>query len=131
MKHLLICLLALTSFSCEEETEEIDMIAGNWEWVESYGGWSGNHKYTPENTGGSYLVSISPNYLFKKYRNDTLIMESRFTIEATGYENNKYIKFDDEESYYIGYNYQLTSKNSLTLSLKLTDSGSEYYSRLK
>lgn len=128
MKRILLCALIIFCFSCEEETNEIDLISGKWEWVRSWYGFA-NHMYTPENTGNSEMIIITSDYIFKKYVNDTLIIESNFTINETETEyQNKYIDLNDN---YSIYSYELFSKDSLKLILRVTDGTVDYYHRVQ
>ncbi len=128
MKRILFGILIIFCFSCEEETNEIDFITGKWEWVRSWYGFAG-HMYTPENTGISEIILITSDYTFKKYINDTLIIESGFTIKEPdpGYKR-RYIDFDND---FTSYSYELFSKDSLKLMLRVTDGMTEYYHRVQ
>lgn len=128
MKRILLGVLIIFCFSCEKETNETNLIFGKWEWVRSWYGFA-NHMYTPENTGNSETIIITSDYIFKKYVNDTLIIESNFTINEPepGYQS-KYIDFD---SAFLSYSYELFSKDSLKLIASITDGTVDYYHRVQ
>lgn len=69
-----IALLFVTA--CSKENEEFDIqkkITGKWDWIESYGGFTGTAHYTTENTGDERsLVFLDNNTTYVILNNDTI-----------------------------------------------------------
>jgi len=54
-------------------------ILGEWEWVESFGGFAGEHR-TPESVGYTKKYVFRPDHTFLQYRDDTLVVRRKYRI---------------------------------------------------
>ena len=61
----LIVLFGIVIVSCSNDNEDAiqQAILGKWNWIESYGGFTGNMHYTPENTGKEKQLIFKDNGL--------------------------------------------------------------------
>lgn len=78
-KLLLISLISLTIFSCEKEDTNLSGLIGKWNWVSSTGGIAGI-TYTPKSIGYTKTIEFTGDSIFRLYRNDTLIVESKYQL---------------------------------------------------
>jgi hypothetical protein len=77
--RLLVLLILLAAIACEKDKiQPTYEIYGEWNWMKSYGGFTGHDLQTPENTGVSKIFSF--------LRNDTVIItENADTTLRTSY----------------------------------------------
>jgi hypothetical protein len=54
-------------------------LPGEWDWLISSGGIAGA-TYTPESVGYSEHIAFTSDSIFRMYRNDSLIMETRYHV---------------------------------------------------
>ncbi len=92
---LLCCLLPF--FSCKKESDCSKPIGiqGEWEWVQSFGGFGG-WKQTPESEGYRIRLEID-DLRYREYKNDSLILESPYDLVMrpdSVWDTNTYIEFE-------------------------------------
>jgi hypothetical protein len=78
-KVLSVYLFLLLTISCKKDCTSI---IGTWEWTQSVGGISTTID-TPETTGEKIIISFSADSIYREYRNNSLIAESKFTLART------------------------------------------------
>jgi hypothetical protein len=77
-----ICLSFLMCAGCGKKGAEpdfADRILGAWEWIESFGGFAGEHR-TPESVGYTKTYVFRPDSTFLEFRNDSLIFRAKYSI---------------------------------------------------
>ncbi len=82
-----ILILALTvgfmnSYCKQEKIDDGDCttkIIGKWNWIKSCGGFAGGCN-TPESTHSKIVIEFTKDSVFKKYKNDTLLIETTFKV---------------------------------------------------
>jgi len=85
IKQLSILIMCLSVFMCAgsgRQSAEPDIshrIVGEWEWVESFGGFAGEHR-TPESVGYTKTYVFRPDHTFLQYRDDTLFSTRKYRI---------------------------------------------------
>jgi hypothetical protein len=83
MRLLVYTLFALNVFcavSCKKEsTIHPAGINGKWRWVKSVGGIAGS-TLTPQSTGNNFRDEFYADSTFKRFENDSLISQGRFSI---------------------------------------------------
>ena len=84
--YFLLLFIGITLVSCsnDDDNNAADAptsarIIGNWNWIASYGGF-GNWTYTPESTGDTQRLEITPTTI-KTYINNELVSGTNYTIE--------------------------------------------------
>jgi hypothetical protein len=78
----IICLSFLMCAGHAKRLAEPDLslrIVGEWEWVESFGGFAGEHR-TPESVGYTKTYVFRPDHTFLQYRDDTLFSTRKYKI---------------------------------------------------
>jgi hypothetical protein len=78
----IICLSFLMCAGLDKRPAEPDLshqILGEWEWVESFGGFAGEHR-TPESVGYTKTYVFRPDHTFLQYRDDTLFSTRKYKI---------------------------------------------------
>lgn len=85
IKELGILVISLCFFMCAgsgKRLDEVDLyhrLFGEWEWVESFGGFAGEHR-TPETEGYTKTYVFRPDHTFLQYRDDTLFSTRKYKI---------------------------------------------------
>jgi len=83
MKPYLFALAVLILFgvsSCKKEQQQpFGSVVGKWRWVKSVGG-IGGLTLTPQSTGNNLRDEFYADSTFKRYENDSLIVQSNFSI---------------------------------------------------
>jgi hypothetical protein len=77
-----ICLSFLMCAGRGKKGAEPDLfhsILGEWEWVESFGGFAGEHR-TPESVGYTKTYVFRADHTFLQYRNGTLVVSRKYRI---------------------------------------------------
>jgi hypothetical protein len=70
-------------------------VNGEWEWVQSAGGFGG-WTLNPESEGFQIKLVID-DFMYREYKNDSLIFESQYDLEIrpdTFFNTNTYISFE-------------------------------------
>lgn len=128
---VLICLIALCVFSCKKETVYPIDIIGKWDWIRSSGGIGGS-TYTPEITGEKIVLEFTSDSVFRKYINDTLKIESKFSIIDSetifSIEKTKVIKYGNIS---IRQSFSFESPQLLTLHDEIYDGYANEYRRIE
>ena len=66
--------------SCKKDSPQPSLsIMGKWRWVQSVGG-IGGFTLTPKSTGNNFRDEYYPDSTFKRFENDLLISQDRFSI---------------------------------------------------
>lgn len=129
-RNLLFSVLIVLFFTaCEEEPDSLTRLVGRWEWINSFGGFAGA-TYTPELTGDSIILEFTSESIYRKYFNDTLIIECKFFINDT-ILYNKSVKIINYEQGMIQQFYQLESSDKLILTDCCADCFVSTYKRIK
>lgn len=85
IKQLVIPIICLSVFMCAgsgRRVAEPDLarkIIGEWEWVESFGGFAGEHR-TPETEGYTKTYVFRADHTFLHYRDGTLVFSAEYRI---------------------------------------------------
>jgi len=85
IKQLSILIMCLSVFMCagsRKRLDEVDLyhrLLGEWEWVESFGGFAGEHR-TPESEGYTKRYYFSPYRVFLQYGDDSLVFAAEYRI---------------------------------------------------
>lgn len=81
LKYLIV-LFSIVIVSCSNEDEETihQTILGKWNWIESYGGFSGNMRYTPENTSVEKQLIFKDNGVVDLISNTDTVYDTRYFI---------------------------------------------------
>ena len=80
-----ILVIGLCFFMCAgnagrlAEPDLAHKIVGEWEWVESFGGFAGEHR-TPETEGYNKTYVFRPDHTFLHYRDGTLVFSAEYRI---------------------------------------------------
>lgn len=93
---VLLCLLSFTACKKEQDCSKPAGLDGEWEWVQSFGGFGG-WTITPESEGYRIKLVID-DLLYREYRNDSLIWESQYDLVIhpdSAWNTNTYIEFDN------------------------------------
>jgi hypothetical protein len=100
MKHTIILLttliVILSLTSCDKDYCKPTGFQGEWEWIESTGGFGG-WTITPETLMTTKTLKID-EFIFSEYQNDSLIFESQydlFTRPDSAWGTNKYIRYEN------------------------------------
>jgi hypothetical protein len=73
--------LLLASCTKEKVEETIQMkIVGKWDWLETYGGFTGNALYTPENTGDERKFVFKKDSSFYEILNSDTVQKTNYFI---------------------------------------------------
>jgi len=107
MKSLrcLIFLFGIVIVSCSNDNENAiqQAILGKWNWIESYGGFTGNMHYTPEKTGEERQLIFKDNGAVYLISNTDTVFNTNYLITK-----EKSILFGDEFDFLtINYRYDL------------------------
>jgi hypothetical protein len=116
-KYLLFLSSILFFFSCDTSTsvDSKDKIVGEWIWLQSSGGWSGT-PISPQTVGYSVKLVFEEDGGYKEYRNDSLTIESSYTIERKPYgSSNKERDFLIVKKYYEERLIEFQDSNKLKL----------------
>jgi len=105
LQKLIIILIVLVSFSCENSTEvKSEKFIGEWSWKKTDGGIMG--KTIEPQEGTSIVISFESNGVYKIFRNDTLKLIANYKIskgidntERISYSNIKTIDFKFHQEY--------------------------------
>ena len=77
---LLISLLSVSFSSCKKSTfTPSSSIIGKWSWVQTQGGIAGA-TYSPSRSGYQMTVEYFADSTYKRYKNNALVDENKFTI---------------------------------------------------
>ena len=77
---LLISLLSVSFSSCNKSTfTPSSSIIGKWSWVQTQGGIAGA-TYSPSRSGYQMTVEYFADSTYKRYKNNALVDENKFTI---------------------------------------------------
>ena len=79
---ILTSLIGLVILSCEKESDQLTTLTGKWDWISSSGGFYPT-TYTPQSTGDRQLIEFSNDSIFRLFRNDTLIIESKYHLKRS------------------------------------------------
>jgi hypothetical protein len=107
-------LIILAAIACEKDkVEPTYEIFGEWNWLKSYGGFTGHELQTPENTG------ISKTFAFL-HNDSVIITKNTDTIQRTGYflSREKSLLLHDTFDF-VTINYENWISNTETLSLPM------------
>jgi hypothetical protein len=127
-----ICLSFLMCAGRGKKGAEPDLsqsILGEWEWVESFGGFAGEHR-TPESVGYTKKYVFRPDHTFLQYRDDTLVdkREYRITEKVVWKKDRaKVLEIEGMTDQIIGFE----GNNKLTLAGHCYDCFSEVFMRIK
>lgn len=132
VKHLFIIsifsLILLTS--CNDDKLEANDLIGKWNWISSSGGFAGT-TLTPENTGDTIVIEFTPDSLCRRYLNDSLVMESTFSIQHSesiiDHELAQVLVYDQG---YLHQSFQFDSPNELVLFDEAYDGFISHYIRM-
>jgi len=117
-------------FSCSDDRLEPKELIGKWNWLSSSGGIAGTI-YTPENTGDNILIEFTSDSIFKRYLNDSLIMESTFSIQISksiyDHDSTQMLVFEDA---YMLQSFELQSPDELVLFDEVYDGFINHYKRI-
>jgi hypothetical protein len=110
-----ILLIIFSATACEKEIDEpVYEIFGSWNWLKSYGGFTGHVLKTPENTGVSQVITFLPT--------DTVIITANAdTIHRTDYflSREKSILLQDTFDFLtINYRYRVSDTETILLSMR-------------
>ncbi len=72
----------------EPVAPELAQLYASWEWVKSFGGYSGQTR-TPESTGETKTTRFLHNGIVQFYRNDRLVSQSRFGIAKESFPRSR------------------------------------------
>lgn len=92
---LLSCLLPFSSCVKDPDCSKPSGIYGEWEWVQSFGGFGG-WKETPESAGYRLRLEIDDLH-YRQYKNDSLIFESPYDLVMrpdSVWDTNTYLEFE-------------------------------------
>jgi len=128
-KLIIIIILGLLVVSCSDDRLETKELIGKWSWLSSSGGIAGT-TYTPENTGDNIVIEFTPDSVFRRYLNDSLVMESKFSIQSfesiTDHESTPMLVFDPG---YMRQSFEFVSPNELVLLDEVYDGFVSHYRR--
>jgi len=117
--------------SCSDDRLETNELIGRWNWLSSTGGIAGT-TYTPENTGDEIVIEFTSDSVFRSYLNDSLMMESAFSIQISksiyNQDSTKILVFEDG---YMYQSFEFESPNELILRDEAFDGFISHYIRLK
>ena len=132
-KFIFLVLLTILLFSCKKErgiTYPVYLFS-KWDWINTSGGFAG-FTYTPESTGDKIIIEFTPDFIYKEFLNDTLIVKCKFHIikSATnnGQDKDNTIIYDytsQEQSYLI------KNEDTLVLNDGCCDGFESQYIRIK
>jgi hypothetical protein len=133
-----IVLFCLVSLDCSKEEAPTAPtptgIYGSWNWIESTGGISGNQVLTPASVGYSIRISFTTDGTFQRFRNDTLVGTSGYSIsrQKTDFSTDSLdvIVFQDSAHFIRQFIYSASS-DSLALGDLCYDCFSHVYTRMK
>jgi len=136
---VILLILGLFLTSCEKEENSNYTIKGEWIWLKSYGGFSGNALYTPENTGITkkliFLndsVSIIANTDTSKFeyflsREESILLQKEFDFLTINY---KYKMSNPDSIFILPIRYMIITLNdSLFLDEDVYDGFGHEYSK--
>ena len=78
----MISLIGFGILSCEKESDQLTTLTGKWGWISSSGGFVAT-TYTPQSTGDIQIVEYSDDSIFRLFRNDTLLIESKYHLKRS------------------------------------------------
>jgi len=108
-------MILLATMACEKDkVQPAYEIYGEWNWLKSYGGFTGHNLLTPENTGVSKIFSFM--------QNDTVIIsENADIVQRTDYflSREKSLLFNDTFDFVtINYTYRISDTETLSLPMR-------------
>ena len=126
---IILMLLSIFVLSCQKNDlcdPNSPTIIGSWDWVKSVGGITGS-TFTPEITGEKITLEITPDSIYRKYLNGSLIADSRFTLSYDTLIGVPFLKFDGLTS----LSFELIDCNNLILTeLYMCDGYTRTYKRI-
>ncbi len=128
---IIVSVLSFTLLtSCHKDKLEANDLIGKWNWLSSSGGIAGT-TYTPESTGDVVVIEFTPDSVFRRYLNDSLIIESTFSIRSSEsiYDHNptQILVFDPD---YVRQSFQFESPDELVLLDEVYDGFVSRYRRM-
>lgn len=135
IKQLVIPIICLSFFMCAgsgRRVAEPDLarkIIGEWEWVESFGGFAGEHR-TPESVGYTKKYVFRADHTFLQYRDDTLVVRAEYRItEKVVWKKNraKVLEIEGMTDQIIGFE----GNDTLTLAGHCYDCFQEIFIKIK
>jgi hypothetical protein len=122
-----IALIIFIFTSCDKSSDSDSGILGKWDWKISSGGLAGV-TLTPESTGNTIILELTPDSIYKEYRNDSLIIDSPFHVSSEIVNNaRKYmIVIEDLE---MSQHYELLGNDTLVLTDNVADGFTSKYAR--
>lgn len=100
-RHLNLSILTFSILllaSCEKKTISFPdtgakQILGRWEWVYSYGGWSGPSN--PDSTGSTYFITFRPNGMYTRTEADGAEFSQSYTVGLSRQTGYYYISYEE------------------------------------
>ncbi len=123
-------LILILLVSCSDDKLTPNDLIGKWNWESSSGGFAGT-TFTPENTGDHITIEFTSDSVFRKYLNDSLVMESTFSVQSSEsiYDHNptQMLVFDTG---YMRQSFRFASPNELVLLDEAYDGFISHYIRI-
>lgn len=93
LKSLLLVLITFVLSSCSAIDSDLSktVIVGEWDWIESTHGWSGE-RVLPSSVGYSQHLIYRSDNTFLHFRNDTLFSSGKYSVEIS--ENKTILKYE-------------------------------------
>ena len=135
IKQLVIPIICLSFLMCARSGGRLDepdlshKLVGEWEWVESFGGFAGEHR-TPESVGYTKTYVFRPDHTFLHYRDGTLVFSAEYRIvEKVVWKKDraKVLEIEEMTDKIIGFN----GNDTLGLTGHCYDCFSEVFIRIK
>ena len=126
-KFLFSVVIFIQLVSCKKDNviDSSSNLTGQWSWIKSCGGIAGIC-YTPISTKARIRIVFATDSIYQFYRNDTLIISSRFHVYKLNSVNDLAIKYDYKS---IGQTYAIRN-DTLFLNDFCCDLFSNTYKRI-
>ena len=125
---LTLVLITITCYSCHKESDEtgnMAMLQGKWNWVKSVGGFAGQTN-TPTSTGSTAAVEFTADSIFSEYSNGKMLYKTGYKIVFDQKANYWLISFNNQRS---GFYVSFINRHKLILWDYTSDAFESTYSR--
>ena len=97
---IVLIIITIGLYSCRKESDEsgnIEMLKGKWNWVKSLGGLAGQ-TYTPESTGSTGMIEFANDSVYKEYRDGQIQYEIGYKLTLDKRSDYWFIDFNKQRS---------------------------------